>query len=297
MNKLEAQGCEIDDANEALVAEIRDKAELCKIQLSTKTSVRPFFTVNGNTYKVEITREEFEKDTEDLIDRTRTILEDTLRSKDLMWQDVDSLLVVGGATRMPMVRKMLERISGKDIVYKVDPDTAVAQGAAIFASTIELDDNGRILSDARDGSSEMMTISDVTSQSLGVILLDRDDQSKEINEIIIPHNTKIPCRMTKGAETSCDRQSKIRIRVTQGDSTDPDSVKVIGERTLDITPYQKGSPIEIMYAYDPDQTIYVEVFDRTADRSIGHFELERHGNLSEEEVQNAKEKIGNADVA
>lgn len=291
LKALEEQGCTVDDENDALMAEIREKAEAAKKQLSRVETTRPFFTIEDKTYKVEITREAFEKESSDLLRRTEFLLNEVLQEKDIQWGDIDHLLLVGGSTRMPMVKKMLEQISGKEITYKVDPDTAVALGAATFASTLSNDDlkkdNQSNNEKPYDSITKKITVSDVTSQSLGVITVDPENNGKKMNTIIIPHNSKIPCKRSEVVYTVVENQTKIQIEVTEGDDEDVDFVKIIGNSLLTIPPYPKNSPVEIVYAYDPDQTVSIEVIDKVTDKSLGTFEIDRSSNLTDEQVTNA----------
>lgn len=293
LRQLQEQGCVIDDENDALMADIREKAEKTKLQLSNVETARPVFTINGSTYRIEITRESFEKEAETLMQRTQLLLEDVLGEKNLSWSDIDHLLVVGGSTRMPMVKKLLEGISGKEVTYKVDPDTAVAQGAAIFASTLTADSfsanmtDGDVTAGERSSVTSNLVVSDVTSQSLGIITVDPNDYSKKINTVIIPHNTKIPTKRSEIVYTVYDNQTEIKAEVTEGNDTDVEYVRVIGSSILSMPPYPKDSPVEIIYAYDPDQTIYIEVIDKVTNNSLGTFEIDRTSNLSDKEVVNA----------
>ena len=297
IRQLGEQGCEIDDEDDALMAEIREKAEKTKMQLTTIESSRPVFTINGKTYRVEVTREAFEQEARPLMQRTELLLNEVLEAKNLSWSDIDQLLVVGGSTRMPMVKKLLERLSGKEVTYKVDPDTAVSLGAAIFASTLLLEgdtdsDSTSTVLEPYAGVANKITVSDVTSQSLGVITVDGNDQSKKVNTIIIPHNTKIPAKKSEIVYTVCDNQTRVEISVTEGNDSDVEYVKVIGSSVLDIPPYPKNSPVEVINAYDADQTIYIEVIDKVSNKSLGTFEIDRTSNLSEEDVNNATSVIG-----
>ena len=304
LRQLQEQGCSVDDEDDALMADIREKAEKTKLQLSNVETARPVFTINGSTYRIEITREAFEKETETLTQRTQLLLEEVLNEKNLRWSDINHLLVVGGSTRMPMVKKLLERVSGKEVTYKVDPDTAVAQGAAIFASTLTTNspnaDAGMINSDVtageRSGVTANLVISDVTSQSLGVITVDPNDYSRKINTVIIPHNTKIPTKKSEIVYTVYDNQTEIKVEVTEGNDADVEYVRVIGSSILSMPPYPKDSPVEIIYAYDPDQTIYIEVINKVTNSSLGTFEIDRASNLSDEEVKNAMGVVKHATV-
>lgn len=293
IRQLREQGCEIDDEDDALMAELREKAEKTKMQLTTIESARPVFTIGGKTYRLEVSRDAFEKEAESLMHRTELLLNEVLDAKGLSWNDIDHLLVVGGSTRMPMVKKMLERLSGKEVTYKVDPDTAVALGAAVFASTLSGGDESAAGSESSNAIepyssiANKIVVSDVTSQSLGVITVDGYDHNRKVNTIIIPHNTKIPAKRSEIVYTLCDNQTRIEISVTEGNDPDIEYVKVIGSSVLEIPPYPKDSPVEVIYAYDADQTIYIEVIDKVSNQSLGTFEIDRTSNLSDEDVTNA----------
>ncbi|MCR5185941.1 MAG: Hsp70 family protein [Clostridia bacterium] len=286
--KLEKQGCEVDFGNDALIAEICDKAEKAKIQLTSIEKTKQMFTVNGVTYMAEITRKEFEENSKNLLDKTQVILENVMKTNNVSWNDIDDLIVVGGSTHMPMVRRMLENVSGKKISYDIDPDLAVAKGAAIFASTL-----GDEV--ARSNVGSRITINDVTSQSMGVITLDTN-MFKKINTIVIQRNSKLPALDSRVLATVVDNQDEIVVEVTEGDDTDIDFVKVIGSKTIKIPHYPKGSPIEVKYTYDPDQIIFVEVVDRVTDKSLGTFEVERKANMTDNEVKYATELLKKSDV-
>ncbi len=295
--KLEEQGCTIDDEDEALLADIQEKAEKAKLQLSGVECAKIPFAINGQTYRVEITKECFEKAAESLMQRTQFLLEEVLEKKNISYQDIDHVLAVGGSTRMPMVKNQLKKLFNQEIKYRVDPDTAVARGAAIFASSLSsgATDEGATSSAATSNTSGI-TILDVTSQSLGVLTVDSSNNNKRVNTIIIPHNTKIPAKCSEVCRTVVDNQTAIKLEVTEGDDPDVEYVRVIGSSTLSIPPYPKGSPVEIIYAYDPDQTIFVEVVDKVAGKSLGTFEIERTANLSDEQVKNATSIVSNASV-
>lgn len=131
----------------------------------------------------------------------------------------------------------------------------------------------------------VLTISDVTSQALGVILLNDNDQ--EENFVVIPKNAKIPTKGERHAMTVQDNQSSIFVRVTQGEDSDVRYAVVIGSKDIPIPAYPKGAPFTVFYAYDIDQTVYVELFDDTARRTVGTFEIDRALNMDEETVENA----------
>ena len=301
--QLEEKGCTVDDEDDAIMADIREKAEKTKIQLSGVEHSRPFFTIQGKTYRLDISRESFEAASKPLIERTQFILDDVMCEKGVIWEEIDQVLMVGGSTKMPMVKRWLEQISGKEVAYKVDPDTAVAKGAAIFASTLKEESGSKSSvipmglksgEDKEEGIAKLV-ISDVTSQSLGAVSWDTV-LKKEVNTVIIPNNTKIPAKCSQEFMTLEDNQTSLKLQVTEGNDSELEYVKIIGESLLRIPPYPAGSGVKVIYAYDPDQTVFIEVIDMVTNKSLGTFEVERTSNLSNEEMVHATDIVCKTNV-
>ena len=297
--QIKEQGIDRDvRTDDALVAEIREKSEIAKKSLTTVMQATIMLTVDGKHVRIRISRDEFERRTEDLLNTTRELVEDAMESAGKSWSDIDHLLLIGGSTRMPMVRKMMTALSGKEPELNVNPDEAVAMGAAIQAHLSSMEqgneDGSFGVSTVVGGELMTITVSDVTSQALGVVLL--NDMDQEENFVVIPKNAKIPTKGEQHARTVVDNQSSILVRVTQGDDSDVRYVTEIGSKDIPITPYPKGAPFTVSYAYDIDQTVYVELYDETAQKTVGKFEIDRIMNMSEEEVKNAMRRISQMDI-
>lgn len=297
MEQLESQGTDSDlSLDDALVAEIREKSELAKKSLSTVTQANIILSVKGKQYRIKITREYFEEITKDLLNTTQELVEDALDAAGKKWADIDHLLLIGGSTRMPMVRNMVKSISGKQPELNVHPDEAVALGAAVQAYVCEQEGfiSGEKSLVPTTVNNMVLNISDVTSQALGVILLNENDQ--EENFVVIPKNSKIPTKGQRHAITVVDNQSAIYVQVTQGDDSDVRYAVVIGGKEIPIAKYRRGAPFTVSYAYDIDQTVYVELFDDTAQQTVGKFEIDRSMNMSEESVINAMKRMNNMPI-
>ena len=275
----------LDDT--AQVAGLREKAEMAKRSLTTVANTTVHVSAGGRSYRVPVSRVDFERITADLIRRTKDLTEHVLEEAGVSWAAVDHVLLVGGSTRMPMVRALVERLAGKPADRSVHPDEAVALGAAIQAA---MEHSGQAGEEVALFDAGMPAISDVTSQSLGVIQVDGDTH-REINTIVIPRNSKIPAKLSADGYTVIDNQASIKVRVTEGDDTNPDYVVEIGSKEIAIPQYPKGSPVRVTYAYDIDQTVFVEVTDLTVDRSLGTFTLDRVANLTDDQVQAAAGRI------
>lgn len=288
-NKMEDQGAEgvINDPDFA--GKLREQSEATKRALTTVEKSNVFLDYKGKPYKVTVTRDEFEKETKSLVARTQEILEDVIDDAGVAWTEIDHVLLVGGSTRMPIIKRVLEENLGRNIQYSINPDEAVAAGAAIQAA-LELSKKDRNTSEAINQLSDQISISDVTSQALGVIAIDSSN-GKEINSIIIPKNAKIPSKHTESFTTSVTNQKYICVKVTQGDDEDPTFVTVIGESTLSLPGnWPKETEVKITFHYDVDQTVFVEVHDKD-DNLVGQFEVDRNVNLSQSELITLSKKI------
>ena len=290
-------GASVQLQNMTLVADLRVKAELAKKALSSVKKHNIQFVHEGQNYKVTITRSQFEKETEKLLRITRELVEDTLQEARLGWQDIDHILLVGGSTRMPAVKQMIEQLSGKQAALDVNPDEIVALGAAVQA---EITHQGGW--DQADGqpnagviNGNPVGITDVTSMALSVILIE-EETNKEKNQVVIPRNTQIPCSHTISAKTRIEHQNSIHIKVTQGDDPDPAFVSLIGEGYFAIPPCPKGTPLEITYHYDIDQTIFIEIFDGRSLARLGQFQIDRVANMSQAQVDVAKARLASLPV-
>ena len=199
---------------------------------------------------------------------------------------------------MPMVKKMMSKLSGKDPELNVNPDEAVALGAAIqayvCASESAENEPGGGVPAVIGGELITINVSDVTSQALGVILL--NDNNQDENFVVIPKNTKIPTKGEQHAQTVVDQQKSILVRVTQGEDREVRYVTEIGSKEIPIPQYPKGAPFTVSYAYDIDQTVYVELFDETKGVVVGKFEIDRLLNMDEDDVKNAVKRISEMDI-
>jgi molecular chaperone DnaK len=258
-------------------ADLRDKAEAAKRTLSQAPSARVMLS-GGVTTAVTVTREELEELTADLLNQARDLTISLVEESGLGWPQVDHVLLVGGSTKMPAVARMLEQISGRPPLRSGNPDELVALGAGIQASLESPGERGR---------ASRVVVKDVTSQGLGVVVRSDDDPGRLVNSVIIPRNTTIPARESGYYSTVTDGQTELRVQVTQGDDTDLDYVKQIGEQLLAIPPYPAGAGIRVDYAYDIDQLVSIAVHDLTSDTLLGTFEVENSANLSEDDLRRA----------
>lgn len=271
-----------------LEQDLRDKSEIAKKTLSTRDKTSVFLSAGGKNLSIDLTREQFEILTAPLLNRTATIMEFVLEDSGLKWNDIDKILLVGGSTRMKAVPSIIEKVTGKRSSREVHPDEVVALGAALQALLIQMGEGGE---QAERAILPLFKIEDVNSHSLGIIALDKD--GKEFNSIILKKDSQIPCKVSDVFCTVVENQTELRIRVTEGEVTDPAAVTIHGETILKIPPYYSGAPVEVFFEYDHDGIIHVTVIDLTTKKSLGEMELLRTSNLPEIDVKNKQEKIRN----
>lgn len=247
-----------------LEAELRLKAEAAKRQLSGRPSVpitfkakRTVSTGSGSMetfipVRVELSREQFETMTSDLLARTELLLESVLNQAGLIWDDISETLCVGGSSRMPMVRDMLTRLSGRRPLLH-DPDECVAKGAALQAALL-----------TQDETVEDVMVGHVLAHSLGVATA---KNGKTQIDHIIPALTPLPCSQVRdGYTTTLDNQSTVQVRIYEGESPDPDAYPngPIGVFNLDVSPPRpKGHPnISVEFRCDENGRIIAIARDR-----------------------------------
>jgi molecular chaperone DnaK len=271
-------GLKIRDHAEAY-QDLLIRAEEAKITLSRRDHTKIVCQHAAKAMHVELTRDFFEGLTEDLLVKTQVTTELVLESAGISWKDVDRLLLVGGGTRMPMVRNMLRTISGMVPDVSLPADLVVAQGAAIWAGV----KSGMFPQDP----SRTPRIQNVNSHSLGVEA--RNPKSDTLmNTIIIPKNSPLPCKSSRTLYTKKHNQMKFKIDVLEGESSDPEACIRVGTCRITSLPpnLPKRSPIEIVYEYDGSGRIRVTARElksggeahaeivRTSDMQPDHVEAE-----------------------
>jgi molecular chaperone DnaK len=220
----------------------------------------------GIRMRVEVTREEFDKLTADLVGRTETTASLVVQEAGLDWSDIDRVLLVGGATRMPAVRQMLRRVTGKEPDSSQSPDEAVAHGAALYAGML------RAGTAADRPTCELIN---VNSHSLGVVGVQPITGEKQ-KVVLIPKNTPLPCRASKIFHTGRANQRTVCVPVVEGESERPEECVLLGECIVsDLPPgLPQGTDIEVEYQYAANGRISVAARVPRI-RYVAHVEIQR----------------------
>jgi molecular chaperone DnaK len=237
--------------------------------------------------EIPITRELFAQLTADLLERTACTTRQLLADAKLQWTDVTRLLLVGGSTRMPMVREMLQTMTGIEPEHTVSPDEAVARGAALYA--------GYLLGKRGEGAPPPnFEVSNVNSHSLGVEGIEPETLRKT-NVILIPRNTRLPAKFTERFSTKTENQRSIVIQVLEGESSLPGECTAIGRSVIHNLPdgLPKGWPIEVTFKYAANGRLSVRA-SVPGTHQTATLKLERASGLSSAGVARWKQPIAAA---
>jgi len=233
---------------------LKEAAEKAKIELSSAVSTNvnlPFITADQNGPKhvnLDITRAKFQELTHDLLERTRQPFIQALNDAGVKPTEIDEVVLIGGSTRMPAVTDLVKQITGKTPNISVNPDEAVAVGAAVQANN---------LSNPSAGTG--MVLVDVTPLSLGVETLGG------VMNVMIERNTAIPHKKSEVYTTAADNQPSVEIKIFQGERKMANDNKLLGTFHLsEIPPVPRGMPkIEVTFDIDANGILNVAAKEQT----------------------------------
>ena len=276
----------IDLSGDAMALQrLRDEAEKAKIALSNQTTVDinlPFITADATGPKHlqrSLSRAEFEKMTDDLFERTKEPCRKALSDAGISTSDIDEVLLVGGSSRMPKVQEIVKSIFGKEGSRAVNPDEAVAIGAAVQGGVLQ--------GDVKD-----ILLLDVTPLSLGI------ETMGGVMTKLIARNTTIPTKKSQVFSTAADGQTAVSIHVLQGEREMASQNRTLGNFDLvGIPAAPRGVPqIEVTFDIDANGIVHVSAKDLGTGKEQ-HIQITSSSGLSEEEINRmVKDAEANAEA-
>jgi molecular chaperone DnaK len=252
---------------------LKDAAEKAKIELSSSQQTEinlPYITADQSGPKhlaIKVTRAKFESLVEDLIEKTIEPCRIAIKDAGVKVSDIDDVILVGGQTRMPKVQDKVKEIFGKEPRKDVNPDEAVAIGAAIQAGVLK--------GDVKD-----VLLLDVTPLSLGIETLGG------VMTKLIQKNTTIPTKATQVFSTADDNQTAVTIHVLQGEREMARDNKSLGQFNLtEIPPAPRGMPqIEVTFDIDANGILHVSAKDKATGKE-NKIKIQASSGLTEDEIK------------
>lgn len=263
---------------------INKQAELCKYELSRNNTGRMSIASEKDMLESVIDRADFEKLTNPLLLRLRNPVERALRDASLSPDELDAVILIGGATRMPVVRSAVTKMFGRLPYSNINPDEAVALGAAIQAALME-----------RNKALNEVILTDVCPYTLGTNVsrqMGKDRFESGYFLPIIERNTSIPVSRMESLCTIHDNQTSINLEIYQGESRRVENNIKLGEINVQIPPAPAGEQvIDVRYTYDINGILEVEVTVHNTGIKKRAVIEKSPGSMTEKEIEERFEKL------
>ncbi len=266
-----------------------EQLEQAKRTLTKENSVTIEQAIPAQKQAWQLTQNKFKTLTEPLLQRMRLPIERTVNDADIKPSDIDKLILVGGATRMPMVRSLIAKMFGRIPACSYDPDLVVALGAGVQAAL-----------KSREQAVSDMVLTDVSPYTLGTGTLNENDSTGRQGDLFLPliqRNSTVPISVEKTVGTAHDKQKKVVFEIYQGESRLVKNNVHLGSLEVDVPPAKKGEvPIHIRYSYDMNGLLEVDVTvegsvvgktDKTYQTTI----INHAGSLTEQEIEESRKKL------
>lgn len=265
--------------------QIRKKAEDCKVNLDEAESGTMKCVINDQPVEFVLNEKKYEARCSELFDRIKIPVKRSITDAGIKISDIDKVVLIGGATKMSMVRRFVARMFRTIPDCSINPDEAVALGAAIQGAMKE-----------RNEAVKELILTDVCPFTLGTeVTIDREDGSKEGGHYhpIIERNTVIPASRTDTFYTSYDNQKKLRVDVLQGESRFAKNNLYLGEIVVNVPPAKAGAEgIDVTYTYDVNSLLEVQVRVLSTGEIKKQVFKNQSVDMTDEEIEKRFEEIG-----
>lgn len=280
---LESAGIAPESLDLKTRSEVWKNAEACKCAFSHSDEIMMCCTIHGQMHILRLTLEEYERACAPLLDRLRKPIERSLRDAGVSLQQIDQIVLVGGATRSPVVRKFVAKLFGRIPCLGINPDEAVAIGAALQCGM-----------KSRDKEIQEVVLTDVCPFTLGTEVMVDNGVFEEPGHYlpIIERNTVIPVSRTQTVYTAHENQTRITVKILQGESRMSQNNLLLGELSVPVPAGPKGKEaVDITYTYDVNALLEVEVFVHSSKLRRKIMIQGNTGRLSQEEAEKRLEAL------
>jgi molecular chaperone HscC len=240
-------------------------------------------TIEGQIHAMSLTLEEYEECCAPLLDRLRKPIERSLRDAGVALDEIDKIVLVGGATRSPVVRRFVAKLFRRAPSVNINPDEAIALGVALQCGM-----------KARDREIQEIVLTDVCPFTLGTEVLVDNGTFEEPGHYlpIIERNTVIPVSKTQTVYTAHDNQTRVQVKILQGESRMAQNNLLLGELSVPVPAGPKGKEaVDITYTYDVNSLLEVEVHVRSTKLRRKILIQGQNSTLTESEAQERMEKL------
>lgn len=273
-----------DELDSKTLKYIHKQADLCKMGFEDNRISKMTCVVEEETYEIEIDLTEYEKKCEELLERIRIPVKKSLTDSRLRLSEIDKVVLVGGATKLPVVRRFVGKLFRTLPDTTINPDEAIALGAAIQAAMKE-----------RKESIREVILTDVCPFTLGTeVSVERENGGYESGHFcpIIERNTVIPASRTETLYTIRDNQSVVCVNVLQGESRFASNNLLLGELNIEIPKAPKGQEsIDVTYTYDVNSILEVQVKINSTGKVVKQILKGQQVDMTDEEIAARMEEL------
>lgn len=257
---------------------VRKQAEICKLGFGSAKTSEMKCNIGGEEYVLKVDLGDYEEACEDLLEKIRQPIKRSLKDAHIRLSDIDQVVLVGGATKSPVIRKFAAKLFHMIPDISMNPDETVALGAAIQGA----------MKERKDGIKEVI-LTDVCPFTLGTEVVREYAEHRFEDGVFLPiieRNTVIPASRTETLYTVRDNQTKIRVHILQGESRFAVNNLSLGELLIDIPANKAGAEsVDVTYTYDINSILEVEVKVNSTGKKLRQVFKDRNLEMSDEEIE------------
>lgn len=263
----------IENLSKSQQAILMRKAEQCKLELSEKEEADICFSYNDEEKRMTFTNDMLANCAASLLLRIKSVIEKAIKESNIPIENITDVLLVGGSSKMTVVRRYISYLFKKSINTKEEADLLIGLGVGIYTGIMQ-----------RKEEIEDIIMTDVCPFTLGVGVVNPNGEGPSVMSVMIPRNSVLPNSVRNEFTTVRDNQRKIEIDVYQGEAYYCDDNIKLGSLTISVPPAPKnGETVEVTFSYDINGVLEVEVLNRLGQK-VRTVIIDRNSKLTEEEI-------------